>query len=83
VPAANDSVNLEADQRVLPHPLDLLAECRVAIKAFAVEDYVDRNDVRLIVKGAGKARDMRPCQHGAAFRTGHLFNVHHNLFCCR
>jgi hypothetical protein len=47
-------VDLDTDERILSHPLDLLPERRVAVEILPLQIDADRNDIRLIVEGTGQ-----------------------------
>jgi hypothetical protein len=61
-----DLLDLDADPRVGPHPLYLLAERRDAVQITLVECHVDRDDVRLSVLSARDTSNGGPLQNRLA-----------------
>ena len=60
-----DLLDLQADFRVLAHPLDFLTDCREGVETvpFRVEREVDGHDVGLVVARTAKASQMILAEH--------------------
>jgi hypothetical protein len=69
-------LDLETHKGIFSHPLDFLSHCGEAIEGAVVEIDMDRNDVRLVVAGAGKAREGGSLQDGAALTMGQFLDDH-------
>src|SRR5512132_1385623 len=70
--------NLESHERVLSHPLDLLAQRGESVDQPSLEMHMQRNAVGLIVSRTGEACDSRSRDHGIALLLGQFTN-HHGL----
>ena len=66
-PVEPGGFDFDADARVGPHPLNLLAEHREAVQVAAIEVEIDGDDVGLIVADAGQPSEAGIFQDLFAF----------------
>jgi hypothetical protein len=69
-------IDLDTDERILSHPLDLLPERRVAVEKLPLQIDTDGNDVRLIVEGTRQPGNILSGQHLPALLVRHLMDTH-------
>jgi len=69
---ASNFVGLYTDQRILPHPFDLLPQRGKAVQAVGLIGKINGNDIGPIVAGASKSAIAEPHQHLATFPGAHL-----------
>jgi hypothetical protein len=75
VVAAN-FVCLHADQRIFPHPFNLLPQRGKAAQVVYVEHKINRDDVRPIITGASEPAIAEPGQNLATFPASNLCDYH-------
>ena len=52
-----DFIRLDADQRILPHPLYFLSLGRKTVETLTVVDKIDRHNIGTVVGGTGQAAE--------------------------
>jgi len=78
---ASNFVGLYADQRILPHPFDLLPQRGKAAQSLGLIGKINGNDIGPVVAGASKSAVAQPSQHIATFPGAHLRDEHWLLDC--
>lgn len=68
---ASNFVGFYADQRILPHPFDLLPQRGKAVQAVDLIGKINGNDIGPIVASASKSAVAEPRQHVATFFGAH------------
>src|ERR1700730_7974948 len=72
-------INLQTDQRIGAHPLDLLPQRGAPVEMLSIVREVDRHNVGLITPRAGQPAETPPLECPAAFVLSHLVNKHRKL----
>lgn len=76
VRAVVDLFDLEADQGIGAHPVDLLPDRREAVDVAAIDVKRHRDDVRLAVLDTGQPGEIVAVQHLEAFLSAEFVNQH-------